>query len=112
MEGNIGKIIIIIVSAVIVLTCTIFTIPFNTVPYSRIETYHDTEIKQEPYIATESYVVQEMLEREETIYADTPYSVPLGIRVPFKITHASTMLVGSFKLPALEDSISTHPKAR
>jgi len=94
------RIIIIAVSAAIVLTCIVFAIPFVTVPYYTVETYEDTEIKQEPYTVTEAYVVIETCEREEIIFEGTPYSVPLGISVPFSVVRADTRLFGSFKLPA------------
>lgn len=100
MGGSYGKILIIAVNAVIVLTCIIFAIPFNTVSYYTIEAYYDTEVKQEPYVATESYVSKELAEKTETLYDGTPYSVPHGIRVPFSITKPDTKLLGSFELPA------------
>lgn len=99
--GRSGKrITIIVVSAAIILTCIIFAIPFNTVPFYTVEIYQDTEIKQEPYTVTESYVSLEVYEREETIFEGSPYSVPLGISVPFHVAKPDTRLVGNFKLPA------------
>ena len=100
MDSSIKRIIIIAVGAAVVLVCIIFSIPFNTVSYPEVETYQYTDFQQEPYETTERYVSVEMVEKEETIFDDTPYSVPLGISVPFSITSADARLVGRFELPA------------
>jgi hypothetical protein len=101
MQWSGKRIVAVGVSAAVALTCIIFAIPFNTVPYNTVETYEDTETKQEPYEATEPYVSLEMCEREEIIFQGTPYSVPLGINIPFSVVKAGARLVGIFELPAL-----------
>lgn len=100
MEGSSKRTITIIAGSVIVLVCIVFAIPFNTVAYDIIETYSDTEMKQEPYVAKEPYISKELREKEETIFDDTPYSVPAGISVPFSVTKANARLAVSFELPA------------
>jgi len=98
--GSGRKVMVIAVVGVIVLVVIIFSIPFNIVPYRTIEIYQDIEMKQEPYVDTESYVSLEICEREEPVYDGTPYSVPEGISAPFSVTQADTRLVGRFELPA------------
>lgn len=100
MEGSGKRTITIIVASVIVVVCIVFAIPFNTVTYSVIETYSDTEMKQESYVAKEPYTSRELQNKEETIFDDSPYSVPLGISVPFSVTKSSTRLAVTFRLPA------------
>ena len=99
MENRGRKIGIIALCTVIVLTGIIFTIPFNTVSYEVMETYYDTEIRQEPYIAKEPYSSKELVDKQETIFNDTPYSVPYGVTVPLSITKSKVELVGHFELP-------------
>ena len=103
LKRNNRRIIIITVIAAIILICIIFSIPFNTVELDTIETYQDTEIKKEPYVATESYVALETHEIENTIYDCTSKSVYSGLSVPFSVTQADSRLVGSFELPSPGD---------
>ena len=63
------------------------------------ETYTELEQKQEPYAAKESYIVQELTDKQETIFDDTPDSVPYGIKVPLSITESDSELIGRFELP-------------
>ena len=99
MDNSHRKIIIIVLSLAIVMICIIFAIPFNTVSYDAIETYYDTEIKQEPYVAKEPYITKELVDRQETIFNDRPYSVPFGTNVPLSITKSDAELIVHFELP-------------
>jgi len=94
------RLIITIVGAAIVLTCIIFSIPFNTVTYYTTETYYDTEINQEPYPATEPYVSKELTQKEEILFNGVRDSVPYGISVPFTVPQDGSTLTGRFELPA------------
>jgi hypothetical protein len=78
----------------------ILTVPFNTVSYQASEVYQVNEVRQESYTSSESYVSVEPCEKEETVFNDSPYSVPNGIRVPFLVSAPDTRLVGSYQLPA------------
>lgn len=100
MKWTLGRIIIAAAGAVVILTCIIFAIPFITVPYNVEETYTDTIIKQEPYVATEPYISLEIQQKEEIIYHGTPYSVPHGVSIPFSVSKDDSRLLGSFNLPA------------
>ena len=62
MENSHRRIVTIATSSVIVLFGIICAIPFNTVSYETMETYYETGVKQEPYIAKESYIVQELID--------------------------------------------------
>lgn len=88
------------VIAAIIIACIIFSIPILTVPCSTIEIYTDTEMRKEPYTATEPSISYETRQREKVILQDTPYSVPDGISVSFSVTEADSRLDGSFRLPA------------
>ena len=99
MDNSPRKIIITVLISAIVLICIIFAIPFNTVSYEAIETYYETGIKQESYIAKEPYTTKELVDKQETIFNDRPYSVPFGTNVPVSITKSSAELIGHFELP-------------
>lgn len=100
MEDSAKRVVTIGLSSAIVLTCIVFAIPLKTVPYQSIETYYDTEMKREPYVADERYVTEELREKSETLFDGSPYSVPSGINIPVSIDKANAQLVGSFELPA------------
>jgi hypothetical protein len=93
-------IIVVAVAAVVIITCIIFAIPFNTISIDTIETYEEIETKKVPYTVNETYVTTEIREKVETIYDATPISVPHGISVKFAVTQDGTRLVSSFILPA------------
>lgn len=99
MENGRRKIIIIALSLVIVLICILFTIPLISASYDVEETYHDTEIKQETYVAKEPYITKELVDKQETIFNDRPFSVPFGTNVPVSITKPSAELICHFELP-------------
>ena len=99
MENSHKKIITIAISSIIVLLGIIAAIPFNTVSYETVETYYETVVKQEPYLVKESYIVKELIDKQETIFDGTPFSVPYGISVPLSITKSYAQLIGHFELP-------------
>jgi hypothetical protein len=101
MENSHRRIITIAIGSAIVLFGIISAIPFTTVSYETTETYYETGVKQEPYTAKESYIVKELVEKQETIFNGTPYSVPNGINVPLSITKSDAELIGRFELPKL-----------
>jgi hypothetical protein len=99
VENSNKRIITIVIISVIVLFGIVSAIPFNTVSYETVETYYEPGVKQEPYTTKESYVVQELIDKQETLINDSPYTVPYGISVPVLITKADALLIGQFQLP-------------
>lgn len=99
MDNSRRKIITIALTFAIVLICIIFTIPFSTASYDITETYYDTEIKQESYVVKEPYITKELIDKQETIFNDRPYSAPFGTNVPLSITKSNAELIGHFELP-------------
>ena len=53
---------------VIIIACIVFSVPFIVVPSYSVETYNDTEIKQEQYTVPEPYTQLEKREYEEIIF--------------------------------------------
>jgi len=83
MKGKIWKFAAIGVGVTTVVICIIFAIPFNKVTVEVVETYTETEYKEEAYTELESYTVEATEEvtdrRSKTLYAGT--LVQLGRRV-------------------------------
>ncbi len=83
IKGNIWKLAVIGLALTIVVICIIFAIPFNKVTVEVVETYTETEYKQEAYTELESYTVEATEEaterRAETLYDAT--LIQLGRRV-------------------------------
>ncbi len=83
MKGKIWKFAAIGVGVTTVLICIIFAIPFNKVTVEVVETYTETEYKQEAYTEVESYTVEATEEaterRSESLYDAT--LLELGRRV-------------------------------
>jgi hypothetical protein len=71
---------IVVVSAIVII-CTALVIPFIKVPVEVVETYTDTDYKQEAYTESEPYEVtgDSIEKKSETFYADT--LIELGRRV-------------------------------
>ena len=99
MENSPSRVIFIAIGFILALFIILFVIPFKTVPYETMETYYETGVKQEPYIAKEPYIVREPINKQETIFNDRPYSVPNGTNVPVVITQSDAELIGHFELP-------------
>lgn len=83
IKGNIWKLAVIGLALTTVVICIIFAIPFNKVTVEVVETYTETEYKQEAYTELESYTVEATEEaterRTETLYDAT--LIQLGRRV-------------------------------
>jgi len=83
IKGNIWKVAVIGLALTTVVICIIFAIPFNKVTVEVVETYTETEYKQEAYTEVESYTVEATEEaterRTETLYEAT--LVQLGCRI-------------------------------
>jgi hypothetical protein len=99
MENGNRRIIIIALISVLVLFSIVSAIPFNTVSYETVETYYEPGVKQEQYTTKESFIVQELVDKQETLINDSPYTVPYGITVPVLITKSDALLIGHFELP-------------
>lgn len=57
-KGNVWKAVAIALVPIIVIICIVFTIPFVNRPVQVVETYTDTESKEEPYTESEPYTTQ------------------------------------------------------
>lgn len=83
IKGSIWKLAVIGLALTIVVICIIFAIPFNKVTVEVVETYTETEYKQEAYTELESYTVEATEEaterRAESLYGAT--LIQLGRRV-------------------------------
>ena len=99
MKGKFWKSIKFDVALAIVLLSVVFAIPFKTVSYEEIETYWDTEMKQEFYVVNEPYVMQELREKSEVIFDGFQLTVPLGIEILFYVNKPDTRIVCSFENP-------------
>ena len=62
-------------------------LPLKTSPVEVTETYYETEIRQEPYVANEPYVTVEMQEKSEVIFEGFRLTVPLGVVITFSINN-------------------------
>ncbi len=82
-----------------VLTAIIFALPLKVISTETTETYYVTEMKQEPYTVSESYVAEEVYEKTK-VFADGFYKVvPSGIIIPFYIDKPDAQLIGKFENP-------------
>ena len=99
MENSRGRIITIAIISVIVLFVIVASIPIITASYETMETYYETGVKQEPYTTQESYIVKELVDKQETVFNGSPFTVPNGITVPVSITKSEAQLSGHFELP-------------
>lgn len=61
MKGNIWKFISIGIGSAIAVMCIVFALPLWTMPVETVETYTETEMKQEAYTVTEEYEVSRTL---------------------------------------------------
>jgi len=81
----------------ILLAALVLSLPLKTVTLERIETYYETEIRQETYPVSEAYDSVEMVVKTLQL-ADGYYTVvPFGIVFPFKVEKDETRITGSFK---------------
>jgi len=82
-----------------ILTAIIFALPLKVISTEVTETYYVTEMKQEPYTATEPYETEEAYEKA-MVFADGFYKVvPSGIITPFYIDKPDARIIGKFENP-------------
>ncbi len=81
-KGTVWKAVAIGLVSIIVVICIVFAIPFVNKPVQVVETYTDTEYKEEPYTESEPYTTQVTAEvtesKSKTLYDGT--LVELGRR--------------------------------
>ena len=81
----------------IILAALALFLPFKTVTEEKMQTYYETEIRQETYPVSEAYESEELVVKTVQL-ADGNYTVvPFGIVFPFKVELDTVRIRGSFR---------------
>jgi hypothetical protein len=75
----------VLVGVVVIAVCVVFSLPLKTLDYETVETYYETEMKQEPVVVSEPYTVEQEVERSEVFLDGKHIMVPHGISTSFEV---------------------------
>ena len=79
-----------------VVLAIVFSFPLIPIVVENTKIEYTTELKQEPYTATEAYTSSEVVEKLSLITSGFYIVVPAGVEISFAVDKPETRLVGQF----------------